>query len=104
MIVLKQFFHKVGPKTKSRRKVIHDIKKVRSTNLDKMTRLDSTLMTRDSIRDSNLRNSFPTLTDSPQINTSDSEVLQRDLKNKLNNNSRADLDTDAAVYAPRRSN
>ena len=28
MIVLKQIFHKVGPKTKSRRKVVHDIKKV----------------------------------------------------------------------------
>ena len=28
MIVLKKIFHKVGPKTKSRRKVIHDIKKV----------------------------------------------------------------------------
>ena len=28
MIVLKQIFHEVGPKTKSRRKVVHDIKKV----------------------------------------------------------------------------
>ena len=28
MIVLKRIFHEVGPKTKSRRKVVYDIKKV----------------------------------------------------------------------------
>ena len=28
MTVPKQIFHEVGPKTKSRRKVVHDIKKV----------------------------------------------------------------------------
>ena len=28
MIVMKQIFYEVGPKTKSRRKVVHDIKKV----------------------------------------------------------------------------
>ena len=28
MIVLKQIFHEAGPKTKSRQKVVHDIKKV----------------------------------------------------------------------------
>ena len=28
MIVLTQIFHKVGPKTESRRKVVHDMKKV----------------------------------------------------------------------------
>ena len=43
--------------------------------------------------------------DPPQEeNTSDSDALSRDLTNKPNNNSRADLDTDATVQTPRRSN
>ena len=43
--------------------------------------------------------------DSPQEgNTSDSEALLRNLINKTNNNSRADLDTDATLQTSRRSN
>ena len=43
--------------------------------------------------------------DSPQEeNTSDTDALSRDLTNKPNNSSRADLDTDATVQAPRSSN
>ena len=43
--------------------------------------------------------------DSPQEeNTSHSDELSSDLTNKPNNNSRADLDSDATVQTPRRSN
>ena len=37
-------------------------------------------------------------------NTSDSDGLVSDLTNKSNNNSTADLDSDATVQTPRRSN